>query len=58
MMMDLSRGSPGTICQWLKADMEKAWPWVCVRRSVSNPKLSMAGMKACPNQRWVKEDKG
>uniref|UniRef100_A0A6B0U5B3 Secreted protein n=1 Tax=Ixodes ricinus TaxID=34613 RepID=A0A6B0U5B3_IXORI len=42
----LSRGSPGTICQWWNMDRQKACPCVCVRRSVSKPKESMAGMKA------------
>ncbi len=42
----LSRGSPGTICQWWNTDIQNDWPWVCVRKSVSNPNESMAGMKA------------
>lgn len=46
MCMLLSRGSPGTICQWWKTDMQNAWPWVCVRRSVSKPNESIAGMNA------------
>ena len=45
-IMLLSRGSPGTICQWWNTDRQKAWPCVCVRKSVSNPNESMAGMKA------------
>lgn len=42
----LSNGSPGTICQWWKTDKQNACPCVCVRRSVSKPNESMAGMKA------------
>lgn len=42
----LSSGSPGTICQWWNTDRQKACPKVCVLRSVSKPKESMAGMKA------------
>lgn len=33
-------------CQWWNTDRAKAWPCVCVRRSVSKPNESMAGMKA------------
>lgn len=33
-------------CQWWNTDRAKACPWVCVRRSVSKPNESMAGMKA------------
>lgn len=33
-------------CQWWNTDRAKACPCVCVRRSVSKPKESMAGMKA------------
>lgn len=33
-------------CQWWNTESENACPWVCVLKSVSNPKLSMAGMKA------------
>lgn len=33
-------------CQWWNTDKQKAWPWVWVLKSVSNPKESMAGMKA------------
>lgn len=46
MVIDLSRGSPGTICQWWKTDRQKDWPCVWVLRSVSKPKESIAGMKA------------
>jgi hypothetical protein len=33
-------------CQWWKTDMQNAWPWVCVRRSVSKPIESIAGRNA------------
>ena len=33
-------------CQWWNTERQKACPWVCVLRSVSNPKESIAGMKA------------
>merc|ERR1719209_1334952 len=46
MVMVLSRGSPGTICQWWNTERQNAWPWVWVRKSVSKPKESMAGTKA------------
>lgn len=42
--MLLSSGSPGTICQWSNICWQKAWPWVCVRKSVSKPQESMTGM--------------
>merc|ERR1712012_1494071 len=38
MVMVLSRGSPGTICQWWNTERQNAWPWVWVRKSVSKPK--------------------
>merc|ERR1719150_691173 len=46
MVMVLSSGSPGTICQWWNTDRQKAWPWVWVLRSVSKPNESMAGINA------------
>ena len=45
--MLLSSGSPGTMLQWSKQATQKAWPCVWYRRSVSKPKLSITGMKAC-----------
>lgn len=45
-VIDLSVGSPGTTDQWSNVCMQNAWPWVCVRRSVSNPLLSTTGMNA------------
>lgn len=44
--MLLSRGSPGTICQWWNTWRQKACPCVCVLRSVSKPNESMAGTNA------------
>lgn len=46
MTMLLSRGSPGTICQWWKTCRQNAWPCVCVRKSVSKPNESIAGTNA------------
>lgn len=45
--MFLSSGSPGTTAQWSKAERQKACPCVCERRSVSKPKESITGTKAC-----------
>lgn len=43
----MATGAGGMVtCQWWKTDRAKAWPCVCVRRSVSKPNESMAGMKA------------
>jgi hypothetical protein len=33
-------------CQWWNTERQNAWPRVCVLRSVSNPKESIAGMNA------------
>lgn len=33
-------------CQWWNTERQKAWPWVCVLRSVSKPNESIAGMNA------------
>lgn len=33
-------------CQWWNTDKQNAWPWVCVLKSVSKPKLSIAGINA------------
>ena len=41
-----SRGSPGTMDQWSKVEKHMACPWVNARKSVSNPKLSIAGKYA------------
>ena len=45
-VISLSRGSPGTICQWSKVCWQNAWPWVETLKSVSNPFESRAGSKA------------
>mmetsp|Transcript_2622 Transcript_2622/g.10944 ORF Transcript_2622/g.10944 Transcript_2622/m.10944 type:complete len:330 (+) Transcript_2622:745-1734(+) len=44
--MDRSSGSPGTTAQWSKYERPNAWPCVWNRRSVSNPKDSIAGSSA------------
>ena len=41
MVIDLSNGSPGTICQWWNTERQKDWPCVCVLRSVSKPNESI-----------------
>merc|ERR1719367_1086695 len=40
MVIVLSKGSPGTICQWWNTERQNAWPCVCVLRSVSKPNES------------------
>lgn len=42
--MLLSKGSPGTTAQWENWVNTIAYPTVCVLKSVSNPKLSIAGI--------------
>jgi len=42
----LSSGSPGKSSQWSKTYKAKAYPEVWILRSVSKPKLSMAGILA------------
>ena len=45
-MADIRRKADSCTCQWWNTDRAKACPCVCVRRSVSKPKESIAGMKA------------
>lgn len=42
----MSRGSPGSICQWSNVDKQNAWPTVWTLRSVSKPIASMQGKVA------------
>merc|ERR1711928_58991 len=37
MVIVLSRGSPGTICQWWNTERQKAWPCVGVLGDVASP---------------------
>lgn len=45
-LADFRRKADLCTCQWWNTDRAKACPCVCVRRSVSKPKESIAGIKA------------
>lgn len=45
-LLELKNNYKSRTCQWWKTDKQKACPCVWVLKSVSKPKLSMAGMKA------------